>query len=63
MKAWRFYGFGDLRLDEVPLPALRPRHVLAQVDAALVLQKGHAVLQGPAADVAANVALGSYLGV
>ena len=31
MKAWRFYGFGDLRLDEVPTPQLRPRHVLAQV--------------------------------
>lgn len=31
MKAWRFYGFGDLRLDDVPIPALRPRHVLAQV--------------------------------
>src|SRR5262245_37611615 len=31
MKAWRFYGFNDLRLDEVPTPKLRPRHVLAQV--------------------------------
>ena len=31
MKAWRFYGFRDLRLDEVPMPELRPRHVLAQV--------------------------------
>ncbi|MBM3784284.1 MAG: zinc-binding dehydrogenase [Acidobacteria bacterium] len=31
MKAWRFYGFGDLRLDEIPTPQLRPRHVLAQV--------------------------------
>lgn len=31
MKAWRFYGFGDLRLDEVPVPELRPGHVLAQV--------------------------------
>jgi threonine dehydrogenase-like Zn-dependent dehydrogenase len=31
MKAWRFYGFGDMRLDEVPTPKLRPRHVLAQV--------------------------------
>src|SRR6187402_2022923 len=30
MKAWRFYGFGDLRLDEVPLPELKPRHVLVQ---------------------------------
>ncbi len=39
------------------------RHVLAQVDAALVLQKGHAVLQGRAADVAADVSLSSYLGV
>ncbi len=31
MKAWRFYGFGDLRLDDVPTPELKPRHVLAQV--------------------------------
>ena len=22
MKAWRFYGFGDMRLDEIPVPAL-----------------------------------------
>ncbi|MCC6585304.1 MAG: zinc-binding dehydrogenase [Bryobacterales bacterium] len=31
MKAWRFYGFGDMRLDEVPVPTLRPKHVLAQI--------------------------------
>ena len=31
MKAWRFYAFGDLRLDEVPVPELRPGHVLAQI--------------------------------
>ncbi|MBS1826344.1 MAG: zinc-binding dehydrogenase [Acidobacteria bacterium] len=31
MKAWRFYGFNDLRMDDVPVPELRPRHVLAQV--------------------------------
>lgn len=31
MKAWGFYGFGDMRLDDVPTPELRPRHVLAQV--------------------------------
>lgn len=31
MKAWRFYGFNDLRLDEVPVPELKPRHMLAQV--------------------------------
>src|SRR3954462_8086510 len=30
MKAWRFYKFGDLRLDEVPIPQLRPRHLLVQ---------------------------------
>lgn len=30
MKAWRFYGFGDFRLDEVPVPALPPRHVLVE---------------------------------
>ena len=30
MRAWRFYGFGDFRLDEVPVPALKPRHVLVE---------------------------------
>ena len=39
------------------------RRVLAQADAALVLQKGQVVLQGPADAVAANATLGSYLGV
>jgi threonine dehydrogenase-like Zn-dependent dehydrogenase len=30
MKAWRFYGFGDFRLDEVPVPGLLPNHVLVE---------------------------------
>jgi threonine dehydrogenase-like Zn-dependent dehydrogenase len=30
MKAWRFYGFNDMRLDEVPVPACRPGHVLVE---------------------------------
>jgi threonine dehydrogenase-like Zn-dependent dehydrogenase len=30
MRAWRFYGFGDFRLDEVPVPELLPRHVLVE---------------------------------
>lgn len=30
MKAWRFYGFGDFRLDEIPAPTVQPRHVLVQ---------------------------------
>ena len=30
MKAWRFYGFGDMRLDQVPEPALRPGQVLVK---------------------------------
>jgi threonine dehydrogenase-like Zn-dependent dehydrogenase len=30
MKAWRFYNFNDLRLDDVPVPRLRPGHVLAE---------------------------------
>lgn len=30
MKAWRFYGFGDMRLDEVPVPACPPGHVLVE---------------------------------
>jgi hypothetical protein len=31
MKAWRFYGFGDMRLDDVPVPPIRPGHVLAEI--------------------------------
>jgi threonine dehydrogenase-like Zn-dependent dehydrogenase len=30
MKAWRFYGFGDMRLDDVPDPVCGPGHVLAE---------------------------------
>jgi threonine dehydrogenase-like Zn-dependent dehydrogenase len=30
MKAWRFYAFGDLRLDEIELPACPPDHVLVE---------------------------------
>ena len=30
MKAWRFYAFGDMRLDDVPPPPLLPRHVLVE---------------------------------
>jgi len=30
MKAWRFHGFGDMRLDEIPEPARRPGHVVVQ---------------------------------
>lgn len=30
MRAWRFYGFGDFRLDDVPAPALTARHVLVE---------------------------------
>ena len=30
MKAWRFYGFGDMRLDDVPEPVCRPGHVVAE---------------------------------
>ena len=31
MRAWRFYGFGDLRLDDVPRPECRSGHVVAEV--------------------------------
>ena len=31
MKAWRFYGFNDMRLDEVPLPVPKPGHVVAKI--------------------------------
>lgn len=30
MKAWRFYGFNDMRLDDVPEPSLKPGHVIAR---------------------------------
>src|SRR5437588_4872943 len=30
MKAWRFHGFGDMRLDDVPEPACPPGHVLVE---------------------------------
>jgi threonine dehydrogenase-like Zn-dependent dehydrogenase len=30
MKAWRFYGFGDMRLDDVPEPECRAGHVLVK---------------------------------
>ena len=30
MKAWRFHGFGDMRLDDVPEPVLSPGHVLVE---------------------------------
>lgn len=30
MKAWRFYGFNDMRLDEAPVPACAPGHVLIE---------------------------------
>ena len=30
MKAWRFYDFGDFRLDDIPVPELLPRHVLVE---------------------------------
>jgi threonine dehydrogenase-like Zn-dependent dehydrogenase len=30
MRTWRFYGFGDLRLDEVPDPVCRPGHVIVE---------------------------------
>lgn len=30
MKAWRFYGFGDMRLDDIPEPICRARHVVVE---------------------------------
>src|SRR5437773_8973445 len=30
MKAWRFYGFNDMRLDDVPEPVCGPGHVLVE---------------------------------
>jgi len=31
MKAWRFYAFNDLRLDNISPPACRPGHVVVKV--------------------------------
>lgn len=31
MKACRFYGFGDMRLDEIPEPIRQPDHVIAEI--------------------------------
>src|SRR5207247_3392739 len=31
MKAWRFYGFGDMRLDEVPAPVCRPGYCVVEI--------------------------------
>ena len=36
MKAWRFYGFNDMRLDQVPEPVCPPRHVIAEVLCGLI---------------------------
>lgn len=30
MKAWRFYGFRDMRMDDVPTPKCRPGHVIVK---------------------------------
>src|SRR5829696_5562592 len=30
MKAWRFYGFGDLRLDDMPPPICKAGHVIVE---------------------------------
>lgn len=31
MKAWRFYGFNDMRLDDVPVPQCQPGYVIAEI--------------------------------
>ena len=31
MKAWRFYGYNDMRLDEIPTPPLTLGHVLVKI--------------------------------
>lgn len=31
MNAWRFYGFNDMRLDDIPVPQCKPGHVVAEV--------------------------------
>jgi threonine dehydrogenase-like Zn-dependent dehydrogenase len=47
MKAWRFYQFNDMRLDDVPEPTLTPGHVLVEP---LCVQPSARVLEsGPGA--------------
>jgi threonine dehydrogenase-like Zn-dependent dehydrogenase len=31
MKAWQFYGFNDMRIEDIPKPALKPGHLLVKV--------------------------------
>jgi threonine dehydrogenase-like Zn-dependent dehydrogenase len=31
MKAWRVYAVGDMRLDDIPMPEIKPGHVLAKM--------------------------------
>ena len=54
MKALRFHGPGDVRLEDVPRPEPRPGDVLVQVEVALTdgtdakaFRRGHPVLLGP----------------
>ncbi|MFC2022457.1 zinc-binding dehydrogenase [Chloroflexota bacterium] len=43
MKAWRLYGYGDIRLEEVPLPEIKPGWVLVKVKVVqvAVVEAGH----------------------
>ncbi|MFC2022170.1 zinc-binding dehydrogenase, partial [Chloroflexota bacterium] len=43
MKAWRLHAYGDLRLDEVPLPEIKPGWVLVKVKVVqvAVVEAGH----------------------
>ena len=54
MRALRFHGPGDVRLEDVPRPEPGPGEVLLQVEAALTdgtdlkaFRRGHPVLLGP----------------
>src|ERR1700686_3398666 len=31
MKAWRFYGYNNMRLDDIPEPVLIPGHVIVKI--------------------------------
>lgn len=47
MKATKLYGAMDLRLDEFPIPALKPRQVLLKVNAIGICSSGLKMLKDP----------------
>src|SRR5258706_59769 len=54
MKAWRFYGFNDLRLDDVPEPACGPGHLIVEP---LCVQPSVAAVETAGLRMASTVAI------